>query len=81
MTGKDNAKSQSSAELIRLRPKRPCPICTEPSKQKFHPFCSARCADVDLHKWLGGQYRVPAAEQPDFEEVSALPSDSNSDKE
>jgi endogenous inhibitor of DNA gyrase (YacG/DUF329 family) len=50
---------------VRLRPRRPCPICGKPSLQKYHPFCSARCADVDLHRWLGGRYAVPAEEEPD----------------
>ncbi len=49
-------------ELVRLRPKRPCPICQKPSAQKFHPFCSARCAQVDLNRWLGGNYAIPAEE-------------------
>ncbi|MGI9465401.1 MAG: DNA gyrase inhibitor YacG, partial [Aestuariivirgaceae bacterium] len=66
MSDKD-ASSQDAAKLVHLRPKRPCPICTKPSVHKYHPFCSARCADIDLHKWLGGQYAVPAVEQPDFE--------------
>lgn len=50
---------------VRLRPKRPCPICNKPSHQKYHPFCSARCAHVDLNRWLGGHYAVPAVEEPD----------------
>lgn len=45
---------------VRLRPKRPCPICGKASQQKFHPFCSARCAQVDLNRWLGGHYAIPA---------------------
>jgi endogenous inhibitor of DNA gyrase (YacG/DUF329 family) len=49
-------------EPVRLRPKRPCPICGKPSQQKFHPFCSARCAQVDLNRWLGGHYAIPAEE-------------------
>jgi endogenous inhibitor of DNA gyrase (YacG/DUF329 family) len=47
---------------VRLRPRRPCPICGKPSQHKYHPFCSARCADVDLHRWLGGNYSIPAEE-------------------
>jgi endogenous inhibitor of DNA gyrase (YacG/DUF329 family) len=47
---------------VHLRPRRPCPICGKPSQQKYHPFCSARCADVDLHRWLGGNYSIPAEE-------------------
>jgi endogenous inhibitor of DNA gyrase (YacG/DUF329 family) len=58
-------------ELVRLRPKRPCPICGKASAQKFHPFCSARCAQVDLNRWLGGHYAIPAAEaEPGSEEDS-----------
>ena len=50
------------AEVIPLRPKRPCPLCGKPSAQKYHPFCSNRCAQIDLHRWLGGNYAIPAAE-------------------
>jgi endogenous inhibitor of DNA gyrase (YacG/DUF329 family) len=50
---------------VRLRPKRSCPLCGKPSHQKYHPFCSARCADVDLHRWLGGHYAVAAEEEAD----------------
>ncbi len=38
---------------------RPCPICRKPSVEKYHPFCSKRCADVDLARWLGGNYAIP----------------------
>lgn len=57
-------------EAVRLRPKRPCPICGKPSQQKFHPFCSSRCAKVDLHRWLGGAYAIPAAEAEPGEPAS-----------
>lgn len=50
-------------EPVRLRPRRPCPICSKPSQQKYHPFCSARCAQVDLNRWFGGNYAIPAAEE------------------
>jgi endogenous inhibitor of DNA gyrase (YacG/DUF329 family) len=36
-----------------------CPICGKPVVQDHRPFCSKRCADVDLHRWLGGGYAVP----------------------
>jgi uncharacterized protein len=36
----------------------PCPICGKPTDPKFRPFCSARCADVDLHRWLTGGYSI-----------------------
>lgn len=53
------------AEPVRLRPKRPCPICQKPSQQKVHPFCSARCARIDLGKWLGEKYAIPVTPAPD----------------
>ena len=34
------------------------PICRAPTEAKFRPFCSRRCADVDLSRWLGGAYAV-----------------------
>ncbi len=51
--------------VIHLRPKRPCPICKKASQQKYHPFCSNRCAQIDLNRWFGGNYAVPAEEQDD----------------
>jgi uncharacterized protein len=42
-------------------PKR-CPICGKPADPKARPFCSRRCADVDLHRWFSGTYAVPAVE-------------------
>lgn len=37
-----------------------CPICGQPRHLDYKPFCSKRCADVDLNRWLGGVYAVPA---------------------
>ena len=37
----------------------PCPICGKPGDPKLKPFCSERCSDVDLGRWLDGGYRVP----------------------
>ena len=39
---------------------RPCPICRKPGVLHYKPFCSRRCADVDLGRWLVGAYAVPA---------------------
>ena len=44
---------------------RPCPVCGKPSVEKWRPFCSKRCADVDLNRWLGGHYRIETDEAPD----------------
>ena len=42
-----------------------CPICGAPRSEKYRPFCSRRCADVDLNRWLSGRYAVPAIEADD----------------
>lgn len=42
-----------------------CPICGKPTQEPFRPFCSKRCADVDLQRWLSGRYAVPAVENED----------------
>lgn len=36
-----------------------CPICGKPGKPIYRPFCSKRCADVDLQRWLSGAYGIP----------------------
>jgi endogenous inhibitor of DNA gyrase (YacG/DUF329 family) len=41
---------------------RPCPECGKPSSEASYPFCSKRCADVDLNRWLSGSYSVPVVE-------------------
>ncbi|HET6378263.1 MAG TPA: DNA gyrase inhibitor YacG [Methylocella sp.] len=43
---------------------RPCPVCGKPAVFAFRPFCSKRCADIDLHRWLGGVYAIPAEIAP-----------------
>jgi endogenous inhibitor of DNA gyrase (YacG/DUF329 family) len=42
-----------------------CVICGQPKHPQFRPFCSKRCADVDLNHWFSGKYAIPAAEQDD----------------
>ncbi len=44
---------------------RPCPICGKPASLAHRPFCSARCAQIDLGRWLKGNYRVPTDDAPD----------------
>jgi endogenous inhibitor of DNA gyrase (YacG/DUF329 family) len=44
---------------------RRCPICGKPTAPRHQPFCSGRCADVDLGRWLKGNYRVPTEEPAD----------------
>jgi endogenous inhibitor of DNA gyrase (YacG/DUF329 family) len=44
---------------------RSCPICKKPAIVAYRPFCSRRCADVDLNRWFTGSYSVPAAPEID----------------
>lgn len=49
-----------------------CPICgRETDDEKYRPFCSKRCADIDLGRWFNGSYNIPAAEldAEDYEEL------------
>jgi uncharacterized protein len=45
-----------------------CPICGKPVEPAFKPFCSKRCADIDLHRWLSGVYAVPAKHDDEDED-------------
>jgi endogenous inhibitor of DNA gyrase (YacG/DUF329 family) len=57
------------------RPPRPCPICKKMSVAAFYPFCSKRCADVDLSRWFSGVYAAPAVDQGDEDGPPPAPSD------
>ena len=53
-----------------------CPVCSRPLQDgeafaRFRPFCSRRCADVDLGRWLKGSYAIPAVETDDESESEA----------
>lgn len=66
--------------VVKLRPARPCPVCGKPASQADHPFCSPRCADIDLNRWLSGAYVIPGAAQK-ADDDDALPSiDSDEDE-
>ncbi|MDD9797908.1 MAG: DNA gyrase inhibitor YacG [Alphaproteobacteria bacterium] len=43
-----------------------CPLCKQAERvEAYRPFCSKKCADIDLHHWLSGAYTIPATEPPD----------------
>ena len=44
---------------------KPCPICGKPAVEASRPFCSERCRDVDLNRWLSNSYVIPAARDDD----------------
>jgi uncharacterized protein len=48
----------------RAGPKK-CPICGKPATEASKPFCSERCRDVDLNRWLSGSYAIPGKDEED----------------
>lgn len=59
-------------------PLKACPICDKPAVVRYRPFCSRRCANVDLGRWFGEGYSIPAVEPPDDvdpEEIERLMAD------
>ena len=57
-----------------------CPICKRPlpegeAAERYRPFCSKRCANVDLGRWLTGSYAIPAVEDEEEDETAPPPSD------
>ena len=44
-----------------------CPICGKDTVPKMRPFCSKRCADIDLGRWMTGAYAVPSQDPEDVE--------------
>ncbi len=66
-------KHQPKATVVPLRKPRPCPICSERSQPEWHPFCSKRCADIDLHRWLSGRYVISGGD----DESATTPDDAD----
>jgi uncharacterized protein len=60
MPAKSSGNASSRAAAIK-----PCPICGKPATAESRPFCSDRCRDVDLNRWLSGAYVVPARADED----------------
>ena len=60
---------------------KPCPICGKPAAEKFRPFCSARCADIDLNRWFTGSYAIPAEAPGAGEGGNGLPDHGEEDDE
>lgn len=54
------------------KPLKPCSVCGKPAQPRYKPFCSARCADIDLGRWLKGTYVIPG--EPVEASESGLPS-------
>jgi hypothetical protein len=54
---KDKGRANASAK--------PCPICGKPAIETSRPFCSPRCRDVDLNRWLSNSYVIPGTKEDD----------------
>ncbi|WP_171015740.1 DNA gyrase inhibitor YacG [Devosia sp. FKR38] len=64
-----------------VAPARKCPICGKPTVAAFKPFCSKRCADVDLNRWLTGGYVIPARDdEPMSEDDNSVPGGDEDDQ-
>lgn len=58
--------------------KKKCPVCeTRMTSPEFKPFCSKRCADVDLSRWLKGGYAIPGRPSDQADEVPGGPDPSD----
>ncbi len=58
-------------ELKRKAPKPHCPLCRRVTVAEFRPFCSKRCKDDDMRRWIEGSYRIPTAETSGEDEEGA----------
>ncbi|MCF1708603.1 DNA gyrase inhibitor YacG [Tabrizicola sp. J26] len=52
-----------------------CPICSKASDPKYRPFCSRRCADIDLGRWLKGSYVIPGEALEEEDTAPSRPQD------
>lgn len=52
-----------------------CAICGRPMVAEYRPFCSKRCANVDLQRWLGGVYAIPAVEDDETDSAPVTEND------
>ncbi len=50
---------------------KPCPICGAPAMHERRPFCSKRCADIDLGRWFQGAYAIPSVDAADDSIIDA----------
>jgi hypothetical protein len=58
-----------------------CPVCGAPAEAQYRPFCSRRCADVDLSRWLRGAYAIPGGADGDDDEEGEERTPSPKDRE
>lgn len=59
MADNENMPPPAGATVASAPSLKPCAVCGKPAQPRFKPFCSARCADIDLGRWLKGSYVIP----------------------
>ena len=62
------AASDTSHISIMANAAKACPICGKLAEEQFRPFCSRRCREVDLNRWLSGVYVVPVTADEEEDE-------------
>ena len=67
---KQSQQSETAESAAKPLPK--CPTCGAPADAKARPFCSSRCADIDLGNWFQGKYAIPAVDAADDTIIEAL---------
>ena len=65
MTARKDDESQAPDVSVTAPKGPPCPVCGKPRSQEYRPFCSKRCADIDLGRWLKGTYVIPGSADAD----------------
>lgn len=69
----------TASNVAPLRKARPCPECGRPSTRESYPFCSERCRNLDLSRWLSGSYAIPVAEDETTADEDDIPPRPNRD--
>ena len=71
---KQNQQSEPTEFVAKTKAKllSKCPTCGAPADAKARPFCSSRCADIDLGNWFQGKYAIPAVDAADDTIIEAL---------
>lgn len=69
-------QSKAVAKVVPLKVRK-CPICGKPAQRAHQPFCSGRCADIDLGRWLNEDYRIPTSETPSEQVDDGVDDESN----
>ena len=65
------AQRRRRTDILCMPAERMCPICGKPAAEEVRPFCSPRCRDVDLHRWLSDVYAIPVKEEEDEDGTSS----------